>query len=67
MAIKEHPPMRDRRDIGRVVFLSEQIAAAREVNSCCLGVEATLEAGRGSSGLIRQLFDIKTTRIAKTE
>jgi hypothetical protein len=30
--------------IGRVVFLSEKMDAAREMSSCCVGVEALLEA-----------------------
>ena len=30
--------------IGRVVFLSEKMDAAREASSCCVGVEALLEA-----------------------
>ena len=31
-------------NIGEVTFLSEQIAAARELSSCCIGTEAHLEA-----------------------
>ncbi len=31
-------------NIGRVVFLSEKMDAARESSSCCIGVEALLEA-----------------------
>lgn len=30
--------------IGKVVFLSEQMDAARELSSCCIGAEAHLEA-----------------------
>ena len=34
---------RDRRDIGEVVSPIEQMLAARELSSCCVGVEAMLE------------------------
>ena len=34
---------RNRRDIGEVVFPIEQMLAAREMSSCCVGVEAMLE------------------------
>lgn len=30
--------------IGRVVIFSEKMDAAREMSSCCIGVEALLEA-----------------------
>ena len=52
---RKHPPMRDRRDIGQVVFLSEKMAAARELNSCCVGVEAALETNSGLDVLLRRL------------
>ena len=48
-----HPPMRDRRDVGQVVFLSEQMAAARELHSCCVGTEAGL--AQNSNGIMRLL------------
>ena len=41
---------RDRRDIGRVEFLSDKIAKAREVSSCCLGTERLLEDDAKSIG-----------------
>ena len=34
---------KDRRDIGRVDFVIEKMMAAREMSSCCVGVEALLE------------------------
>ena len=51
--------MRDRRDVGQVVFLSEKMAAARELNTCCVGVEAALETNRGLSGLLQRLYGSK--------
>ena len=38
-----HDKMKNRRDIGQVVFPIEQMLAAREMSSCCVGVEAMLE------------------------
>ena len=38
-----HDVLKDRRDIGEVVFPIEQMMAAREMSSCCVGVEAMLE------------------------
>ena len=35
--------IKNRRDIGDVVFPIEQMLAAREMSSCCVGVEAMLE------------------------
>ncbi|MDH3635405.1 MAG: hypothetical protein OES20_11945 [Gammaproteobacteria bacterium] len=40
---KKYPAMKDRRDIGRVDIAIEKLMAAREVSSCCVGVEALLE------------------------
>ena len=34
---------RRRQDIGEVVFPIERMLAAREISSCCVGVEALLE------------------------
>ena len=34
---------RDRRDIGQVISPIEKMMAAREMSSCCVGVEALLE------------------------
>ena len=44
--MEEPRRMKDRRDIGEVVFLIEQLMAAREVSSCCVGQEQMLETGR---------------------
>lgn len=35
--------LKNRRDIGRVVFPMEIMNAARELSSCCIGTEAKLE------------------------
>jgi hypothetical protein len=43
MKTKRYPPVRDRRDIGRVISPIEKMMAAREASSCCVGVEALLE------------------------
>jgi len=40
---KKYPAMRDRRDIGSVDIAIEKMMVAREVSSCCVGVEALLE------------------------
>ncbi len=55
MTDRKHPPMRDRRDIGQVVFLGEKIEAARETSSCCIGTEAALEQDTGFGALMRHL------------
>jgi hypothetical protein len=39
----KYPPIKDRRDIGKVVLPIEKLMAARELSSCCVGVEAALE------------------------
>jgi hypothetical protein len=57
MTNMKYPPTRDRRDIGQVVFPIEKMAAARELSSCCVGVEAALETDTGLSSLIKQLLD----------
>jgi len=53
MTAKIYPPSKDRRDIGQVVFPIEKMLRARELSSCCIGVEAMLEADRGA-GLLTQ-------------
>jgi len=40
---KKYPATKDRRDIGSVDIAIEKMMAAREVSSCCVGVEALLE------------------------
>ena len=44
MARQKYPPMKDRRDIGKVEFAIEKLIAAREISSSCIGAEALLEA-----------------------
>ena len=41
--MQKYPPLKDRRDIGEVVFPIEKMIAAREMSSCCIGAEAALE------------------------
>lgn len=55
MPVKKHPPTKDRRDIGQVVFLSEKFAESRELSSCCIGAEAALEHDLGFEGLMKRL------------
>ncbi len=43
MKLLHNQPVKDRRDIGQVVSLIDKIQAAREMSSCCVGVEALLE------------------------
>jgi len=54
-------PTKDRRDIGEVVFPIEKMIAAREISSCCVGVEAALENNSKlitarTSGRVRDYF-----------
>ena len=42
--MRKHPPVKDRRNIGQVISPIEKLNAARELSSCCVGVEAALEA-----------------------
>ena len=52
-----HRPMRDRRDVGQVVFLSEKLDAARELHGCCVSAEAALERDHGGiTRLLRRLY-----------
>lgn len=53
MRNRKIPVMKHPRDIGRVVFPIEKMMAAREVSSCCVGVEALLESD--SKSIWRQL------------
>ena len=54
---ERHPPMRDRRDVGQVVFLSEKLDAARELHGCCVSAEAALERNHsGIARLLRRLY-----------
>ena len=48
--------LKDRRDVGQVVFLSETMTAARELSSCCVGVEAALESGSPSDSIVSRLL-----------
>ena len=44
MKRRKPAPAKDRRDIGQVVSPIEMMMAARDASSCCVGVEALLEA-----------------------
>ena len=43
MKRRKQDKSKNRRDIGEVVFPIEQMLAARDMSSCCVGVEALLE------------------------
>ena len=58
MKAKRYPPVRDRRDIGQVISPIEKMMAAREMSSCCVGVEALLEI---DAPRIRRTRDRKRT------
>ncbi len=53
------PPMRDRRDVGQVIFLSEKMAAAREMNTNCVGADVSLETNRGFGRLLHRIYGSK--------
>lgn len=54
---RRDPPMRDRRDVGQVVFLDETMKAARELHGCCVSVEAALETNQsGITRLLQRLY-----------
>ncbi len=38
--------------IGQVEFLSEKLSAARELSSCCVGVEAYLDRSAGRADAV---------------
>jgi len=44
MKSPKYPPRRKPQDVGEVVFLFEKMNVARDLSSCCVGVEALLEA-----------------------
>ncbi len=63
MASKKYPAMKDRRDIGRVEFAIEKMIAAREISSCCIGVEALIESGsKSTAGQIKKKHKSVSTR-----
>ncbi|MFB3046875.1 MAG: hypothetical protein ACE10A_11295 [Acidiferrobacterales bacterium] len=43
MTNKKHTPTKDRRKIGEVTFLIEEMTAARAASASCIHVEAALE------------------------
>lgn len=54
--MQKHPPVKDRRNIGVIVFPIEKLIAAREISSCCVGVEAALETNS-------KLITVRTSRV----
>ena len=54
--MKKYLPVKDRRNIGEIVFPIEKLIAAREISSCCVGVEAALEINS-------QLITVRTSRV----
>ena len=65
MAKTKHPPSKNRRDIGQVVFPIEKLLAAREFSSCCVGTEARLETNSGFEGLSRRVAKRREASKAK--
>ena len=57
---------KNRRDIGKVVPLIEKMNAAREISSCCVGVEALLETNSEIDGYVKQVKNRRGTRIKST-
>ncbi len=44
--------IKNRRDIGQVITPMEKMAAARQLSSCCVGVEAVLEPRSRFGGIL---------------
>jgi len=59
-------PANNRRDIGKVIHLSEKMNAAREISSCCVGVEALLETNSEIEGYVKRRKDRSGTGIKST-
>jgi quercetin dioxygenase-like cupin family protein len=57
---------KNRRDIGKVVPLIEKMNAAREISSCCVGVEALLETNNEIDGYVKRVKNRNGTRIKST-
>ncbi len=54
--MQKYRSLKDRRDIGEVVFPIEKMIAAREISSCCVGIEAALENNS-------KLITVRTSRV----
>jgi hypothetical protein len=67
MTTKKRQPSRNRRDIGEVVFPIEKMQRARELSSCCVGVEAMLQADSGVYGSESRLFVRSATPKKETD
>ena len=53
MTGRKPAPMKDRKDIGEVVFPIEKLKAARAASSSCVHIEADLETDSGLTKLIK--------------
>ena len=51
---KSHSP-NNRHDIGKVITLADKMNAAREISSCCVGVEAHLETNSGIDDYVKRV------------
>ncbi len=54
MTDRKFAPMKDRKDIGKVVFPIEKLKAARAASSSCVHIEADLESDSGLTNLIKE-------------
>ena len=57
---------KNRRDIGKAVPLIEKMTAAREISSCCVGVEALLETNNEIEGYVKRVKNRNGTGIKST-
>jgi quercetin dioxygenase-like cupin family protein len=57
---------KNRRDIGKVIPLIEKMNAAREISSCCVGVEALLETNNEIEGYVKRVKNRSGTGIKST-
>ena len=47
--------IKNRRDVGKAIPLIDKMSAAREISSCCVGVEALLETNREIEGYTKRV------------
>ena len=57
---------KNRRDIGKVIPLIEKMNAAREISSCCVGVEALLETNNEIEGYVKRVKNRSGTGVKST-
>ena len=53
MTDRKHAPMKDRKDIGEVVFQIEKLTTARAAGSSCVHIQADLDSDSGLTNLIK--------------